>query len=125
MYKIEELEKMLKEAYEKNDYELYKKACCLLYLYIKLCSESEEDRACSVLFDALRNEKSEGFLCVAREINDGDKGSSYADNVVYALLLSVRVHSHIVVDFLLNICDEIQDKVLRMMVEEEKSEKRE
>lgn len=125
MYKIKELEKMVKEACEKNDYELYKKACCFLYLYVKLCAESEQDRACSVLFAALRNEKSEGFLCVAREITEDDKSSSCADNMVYALLRSVRADSCIVIAFLLDICDEMQGEVLKMIAEEEKSEKRE
>lgn len=124
MYKIEELEKMVKESCEKNDYELYKKACCFLHLYLKICSESEEERACYVLFDALSNEKSQGFLNIAREIVNC-KVSTYADDMVYALLLSVRVNSSPVMAFLLHRCDEIQRQVLNMSAEEEKSEKRE
>ena len=123
MYKIEELEKMVKKACEKNDYELYKKACCFLHLFIKLCPEKEEEIACFVLYDALSNEKSQGFLNVVREIIN-DKVSSCADQILYTLLLSVRVHSD-VTPFLLNICDEMQNEVLKMIVEEEKSEKRE
>ena len=124
MYKIEELEKMVKEACEKNDYELYKKACCLLHFYLKICSESEEERACFVLFDALSNKKPEHFLNVVREIING-KVSSYGDDMVYALLLSVRVGSNSVMAFLLHRCDEILDELLETIAEEEKSEKRE
>ena len=32
---VEELKQMGKEACEKSDYELYKKACCELHLYVK------------------------------------------------------------------------------------------
>lgn len=114
MYKIEELEKMVKEACEKNDYELYKKACCLLHFYLQICSESEEERACFVLFDALSNKKSEHFFNVVREIING-KVSSYGDDMVYFLLLSVRVRSNTVMAFLLHRCDEIQGKLLNMI----------
>lgn len=120
MYKIEECEKMVKKACEKNDYELYKKACCYLHLHIKLCSESEEERTCFALYDALFNDKSEDFLNVAREIITNDKDPSKADIMVYVLLLSVRVDSEFVMGYLLNICDEIQGEVLKMMLEEAK-----
>lgn len=117
MYKIEELEKMVKKACEKNDYELYKKSCCWLHLYLKLCSESEEERACFVLFDALLNDKSQGFLNVAREIVSNDKDPSCGDIMVYNLLLSVRVDSNFVMGLLLNVCDEMQDELLKRIVE--------
>lgn len=123
MYSIEELEKMAKEACEKNDYEMYKKACCLLHTYIKFCKESEEYRACYVLFDALCNEKSEGFLNIAREDVTNNEPSA-SDIMVYSLLLSVRVPHEDIASILLQICDEIQDEVLNIIMEG-KSEKRE
>ena len=88
MNNIEALEKMVKEACEKNDYTLYKKACCLLQLYTKVCSESEKERCCFALYDALSNEKSQYFLDVVREIIES-KQESTADILVYGLLLSV------------------------------------
>ena len=120
MYNIEELEKMVKEACEKNDYKLYRKACCFLHLYIKLYSENEEGIACFVLYDALSNEKSQDFLNIATEIINGDKKPSYSDAMLCALLLSVRASSDLVTAFLLNICDDMQNEVLKMVVEGEK-----
>lgn len=124
MYSIKELEKMVKEASEKNCYELYRRACCLLHLHIKVCPESEEKIACGVLFDALSNEKSEGFLNTAREIVK-NKHSSNDDVMVYALLLSVRIHDVPIIACLLKICDDIQIEVLNKLAEGDKSEKRE
>lgn len=123
MFNIEELEKMVKEACEKNDYELYKKACCLLHLYTKLCSESEEERVYFALFDALYNEKSQFFLNVVRQIVE-TKHMSNGDTLLYALLLSVRIDDELIVAFLLKECDMMQSEFLKVLVEEEKSEKR-
>lgn len=125
MYKIEELEKMVKGACEKNDYNLYKEACSLLDLRIKLGSQSEADIACFVLYEALSNEKSQGFLNTASEIVNGYEDSSYADVLIYGLLLSVRADSDFVTYYLLNICDDIQGEILKMIGDEVKSEKRE
>lgn len=105
---------------KKNDYELYKKACCGLYLYIKVCSESEEQRACFVLFNALINDKSQGFLNVVKEIISNEQEPSRGDIMVYVLLMSVRVDSDLVRGFLLDTCDEIQGEILNKMVEEGK-----
>lgn len=124
MFNIEELEKMVKDACEKNDYELYKKACCLMFFYTKICPVSEE-KSSYVLYDALCNEKSQDFLNIASEIVTGDKEHSCADIVVYALLLSVRTHSDFVRAFLIDICDDIYGELLNMLAEEEISEKRE
>lgn len=124
MFNIEELEKMVKEACEKNDYELYKKACCLLHLYTKLCSESEEIRAYFALFDALYNEKSQFFLNVVRQIVK-TKPMSNSDALLYALLLSVRIDDELIGAFLLEVCDMMQSEFLKVLVKEEKSEKRE
>nr|DAW41249.1 MAG TPA: hypothetical protein [Caudoviricetes sp.] len=115
---------MVKEACEKYDYELYKKACCLLHMYVKLCSESEEERACFALFNALSNEKSQFFLNVVRQIVKA-KHMSNGDTLLYGLLLSVRIHDEFIVAFLLKECDMMQSEFLNMLVEEEKSEKRE
>lgn len=115
MNNIEVLEKMVKEACEKNDYTLYKKACCLLHLYIKVCSKSEEERACFVLYDALCNEKSQGFLKVVIEIINS-KHASKADIVVCGLLLSAITHDDNSVCFLLAVCDIMQDTVLKKLL---------
>lgn len=117
MYKVEEFEKMVEQACEKNDYELYKKACCGLHLYLKLCPESKAERSCFVLFDALLNDKSQGFLNVVSEIISNDKDPSYGDMIVWALLLSVRVDSNPDMDLLLNMCDDIEDELLKKIVD--------
>ena len=119
MNNIEELEKMVKEACEKNDYALYKKACCLLHLYIKVCPEGEEEIACFVLYSALCDEKSQGFITVVRELINS-KNASKADIILYGLFLLVTVRDDNIVGFLLAVCDIMQDTVLKKLLEEEK-----
>lgn len=97
---------------------MYKKACCCLHLYIKICSASEEERAYSVLFNALSNEKSQGFLNVVRLIVKTKHLSN--DDI---LLLSVRASDELIVAILLKVCDRMQSEFLKVFVEEEKVRK--
>lgn len=107
---VEEFKEKGKEACEKNDYELYKKACCVLHLYTKNCSPCKEI-ATSALFDLLTNAKSEEFLAVATEIMNNNQETN-GDAIVYYLLLSVRTDHDVIMTYLLSLCDKIQMEVL-------------
>lgn len=107
----------------KNDYELYKKVCCVLHLYTKNCSPCKEIATCA-LFDLLTNAKSEEFLAVATEIMNNNQETN-GDAIVYYLLLSVRTDHEVIMTYLLSLCDKIQMEVLDKIEQEEKSEKRE
>lgn len=120
---VEEFKEKGKEACEKNDYELYKTACCVLHLYTKNCSPCKEV-AVSALYDLLTNAKSEEFLAVATEIMNNNQETK-GDAIVYYLLLSVRTDHEIIMTYLLSLCDKIQMEILDKMEQEEKSEKRE
>lgn len=122
---VEELKQMGKEACEKSDYELYKKVCCELHMYVKICPPIFEVGASSTLYELLTNTKSEEFLGVVKGIIMDDNDASCADAIIYYLLLSVRTDNPIEMAVILNICDTIQDEIFNRIEQEEKSEKRE
>lgn len=122
---VEELKQMGEDACKNKDYELYKKACCELYLFIKTCPPSFEVGASSALYELLTNTKSEEFFDVVKGIIMDDNDVTCADAIVYYLLLAVRTYDPIEMGLLLNICDTIQDEIFNRIEQGVKSEKRE